>query len=129
MSERYLSAYIQSQKSLLEIKNDAMHIFKSVGGMKMDTPLGFQIINGKFGVQMGFVANLTAVISIHQIKENNYEIQLFLSWNWASFMWVMLVLGFLSGGTLWLGLLLYLFFDPSQTYNQMLYRLLNFEKI
>mgnify|MGYP001363660800 CR=1 FL=1 len=128
MGNRYLSVYVESQKTHKQVKDGAAYIFRSMGGLVFETPSGFQISNGKFGISMGFTANLTANVQIQKIKEDRYEIQMFLNWNWATFMWVMLILGFLTGGFTVLLMFLYLFFDPAPAYNQMLYRIVNYER-
>jgi hypothetical protein len=129
MGSKFLSTFIQAERPLEIVKRDAMIIFKSLGGTMMETPLGFRIMEGKFGVTMSMVANLTADVNIHQIKENQYDVQVYLNWTWGLFMWIMLVLGFFTGGFFCLFMLLYFAFEPSTIYNQMLYRLMTFEKL
>lgn len=129
MGNRYLSVYVESQKTHKEVKDSAAYIFRSMGAPVFETPSGFQISNGKFGISMGFTANLNANVHIQQIKENRYEIQVFLNWTWSTFMWVMVILGIITGGVSLLLLLMYIFFDPAPAYNQMLYRIVNYERV
>jgi predicted neutral ceramidase superfamily lipid hydrolase len=127
MGNKYLNAYIETQKPQKQLKDDAAQMFRSLGGLIYETPAGFQILGGTYGISMSFTAILTANVTIHQIKENKYELEVNLNWVWSTFMWVMLVLGILTGGISLLLLLMYFFFDPAPAYNQVLYRVVNYE--
>ncbi|MBE3139236.1 MAG: hypothetical protein IMZ53_01490 [Thermoplasmata archaeon] len=127
MGTRYLSVYIDTAKTHDQLTYDAAQIFRSLGGPIYKTPTGFQVVNGKVGVSMSFVANLTANVVVQKLKENKYEIQVFLHWTWGAFIWIAVIMGILTGGISLLAVLLYLFFDPSPVYQQMLFRVVGFE--
>jgi hypothetical protein len=129
MGNKFLNAYVETQKTKEQLNADVAGMLRSLGGMLYKTPTGFQLVGGNFGVSMSSLTNLTANVVVQPIKENKYEIQIFLSWTWGTLMWVFLVLGILSGGILLLLLLLYLFYDPLPAYQQALYRLINFESM
>jgi hypothetical protein len=124
-----LNVYVESSKPHKQLKDDAARMFQSLGGRIYETPVGFQIVGGTYGTSMSITANLTANVVVQQFKENKYEIQVSMNWNWSTLMWVVLVLGILGGGIPWLILIFYLFFDPAPAYNQVLYRIINYEKM
>jgi hypothetical protein len=129
MGNRFLNAYVETAKTKEQLKVDVAGMLRSLGGTLYSTPTGFTLVNGNYGVQMSSTANLSANVVVQPIKENKYEIQIYLDWRWGTLMWVVLVLGILLGGIPWLFLLLYLFFDPAPTYQQALARLINFESM
>ena len=127
MGNKYVSAYVDTNKNLEQLKADVAGMLRQFGGTLYSTPTGFTLIDGTIGTQMSFTANLTTNVIIRPIKENKYDIQIYLTWNWAALMWIFLVFGLLAAGMPWLLLILYLFFDPAPAYQQALYRLVNFE--
>lgn len=129
MGNRYLSTYVETQKSHKQLKDDAAQIFRSLGGNIYETPVGFQVVNGNYGISMSFVASLNANIIINPIKVGTYEIQVFLNWAWSSTMWVLLILGIALGGIGLFLLILYFLYDPSHAYQQMLSRVVSFESL
>ena len=129
MGNRYLNTYVETQKSHKQLKDDAAQIFRSLGGNIYETPDGFRIVNGTFGISMGFIASLSANIIIRPIKEGIYEIQVFLNWAWSSTMWVLFILGIALGGIGLLLLILYFLYDPAPAYHQMLSSVVSFEKL
>jgi hypothetical protein len=129
MGSKFISAYVETQKTKDQLDADVAGMLRSLGGILYKTPAGFQLLGGQYGVSMSALANLTANINVHPIKENKYEIQIFLSWTWGTLMWVFLVIGILGAGFPLLLLLLYLMYDPLPTYQQALYRLVNFENL
>ena len=129
MGTKFVSAYIDTQKTREQLNADVAGMLKSLGGILYKTPTGFQLVGGQYGISMSALANLTANIVVQSVKENKYEIQIYLSWTWGTLMWVFLVLGILGLGFPLLLLLLYLMYDPLPTYQQALYRLVNFENL
>ena len=129
MGTRALNIYVDSKKSPEQLKEVAIREFRSLGGNIISTPSGFQIISGNLGVSMKFLANLGANVVIVPIKEGAYEIQVFLGWNLSSTFWTLLIFGIFLGGIGLLLILLYLFYDPTPVYQQVLYRITNYERL
>ena len=129
MGTKYLSTFIETQKSLDQLRDDAANIFLAVGGPIYKTATGFSIANGKTGVTVGFAADLSANVIFQTVKENKYEVQIFLNWKWGSYMWMVIILGILTGGISLVLLLVYLFFDPLPVYQQVLSRLIGYENL
>jgi hypothetical protein len=129
VGNKYLTAFIETSRPLPQIKANIANILRAVGGTIYSTPAGFQINDGTYGTQMSITARLVAQIAIHPVKENRYEIQVWLNWTWSTLMWIVLILGVIGGGLPWLMLILYLFFDPAPAYQQALYRIANYESM
>jgi hypothetical protein len=129
MGNRFLSTYVDTLKPHKQFKDDTARIFQSLGGRIIETPVGFQVVDGNYGISLNFVANLLANIVINPIKEGTYEIQVFLNWGWSPAMWVLLILGLPIGGIGLVLLILYLIFDPAPVYQQALIRVVSFEKL
>jgi hypothetical protein len=129
MGSKYVNAYIETTKTRDQLKADVLQMLRSLGGTLYSVPNGYRLVGGTYGTQMSFTSTLTADAIVQPIKENKYEVQIFLSWTWSSIMSVILIFGILGGGLPWLFLILYLFFDPAPAYQQALYRLVNFENL
>jgi hypothetical protein len=128
MGNRYLNIQVDSTKPYKEFKDTCAWIFQTTSGSIHETQDGFLIQNGNAGIQMSFLAVLTATVIIRQTKENRYSVEVFLNWVWSGIMWLFLVIGILGAGLPLVLLLLYLFYDPSNIYNQVLYRIASQER-
>jgi hypothetical protein len=64
MGTKFVSAYIDTQKTREQLNADVAGMLKSLGGILYKTPTGFQLVGGQYGISMSALANLTANIVV-----------------------------------------------------------------
>jgi hypothetical protein len=123
MGNRFVSANINTELAPVPFREAVVQAFRPLGGIPQMTQTGFTLQDGKYGISSQSLVNLMATVMLRKLRENNYEVQIYLNWSWGSTMWILLILGIIFGGVPWLFMLLYLMFDPTTAYQQALVRL------
>jgi hypothetical protein len=113
---------LETNKSIEQIWQAIKESHVLLGGTVYQQGNGLQIKQGTAGVSFAFAANFDAFVNLRQSGENKYEIITTINWSPNGLLWACLVIGFFVFGILWIVPLLYLFIDPSQVYQQALFR-------
>lgn len=113
---------LDTDRSLPQVKEAAKKSLAFLGGTILEQGEGFEIKQGINGVKFAFAANLDALVIIRQSAPSRYEFYCTINWSPNALFWVCLIIGFFVFGILWIIPLLYLFMDPSQAYQQALFR-------
>lgn len=122
MAEQILYGHLSTKKSEGKIKEAINSTFSSLGGTLTETSRGFHISQGTNGISFAFSANLQADVSLREIKAGKHEIEARLKWGMSALSWICLVIGVFVFGILWIVPFLYLFFKPTQAYQQAIDR-------
>ena len=123
MASRTLYTQIETEKSLVEVKEAVKTAFRSVGGSIQESSTGMLIKQGVNGVSFAFTADVAAQINVRQVKENRFEVECLINWSMNALSWICLVVGIFIFGILWIVPLLYLFVKPDEAYQQALNRI------
>jgi len=121
MGSKTLYFQFETEKSLSEVRDAAIKAFTPLGGQIMKVGDGLRIIQGKEGVQFGFVADFEASVMIQETSPNHFEIVCNVNWKMNTFSWICLIIGIFAFGILWIFPLFSLFIDPSSQYNNSLF--------
>jgi len=76
------------------------------------------VVNGKEGIQFGFAADFESTITVNPKGERKFEVICNISWKMNTLAWICLIVGIFVFGILWIVPLLYLFIDPTSSYNK-----------
>lgn len=125
MGTRYLEIIYQSALPPGELRDMTVAAFRPLGGQVINTNNGFNFLNGKTGITFQSWADISATIVFQKLKETHIVCKVYMNWKWSALMWWIIVLGILTGGIPLLLLIPYLFFDPTNEYNQALMRAQN----
>jgi hypothetical protein len=114
---------LTTDKTMPEVKEAARKSLMFLGGSLFEAGDGFQIKQGVNGVNFAFAANFETMLNIRQAAPNKYEFFANINWTPNTLFWVCLIVGIFVFGILWVVPLLYLFIDPSQAYQDALFRI------
>lgn len=114
---------LETDKSLPQVREAAKKSLMFLGGTLFEQGDGFQVKQGTNGVNFAFAANVEAFVNVRQSASNKYEFFGTINWSPNTLFWVCLIVGIFVFGMLWIVPLLYLFIDPSQAYQQALFRI------
>ena len=123
MGTRFLSAAFATNIEPVPFREIVLQAFQPLGGVPTGTRTGFALLDAKYGISFQSWVKLTTNVVIQKLRENNYEVQVYMNWGWGTTMWIMLVLGLILGGFPLLFWLLYLLFDPVPAYQQAINRI------
>ena len=112
-----------SENSLAQVQEATRKSLMLLGGTILEFGEGFQLKGGENGVNFAFTADIEATINVRETSPNKYDLFAAINWKPNGVFWACLIIGFFVFGILWIIPLLYLFIDPSQPYQQMLYRI------
>lgn len=113
---------LETDKSMAQVREATKKSLLFLGGVLLEQGDSFQIKQGANGVNFAFTANLDALINVRQSAPNKYEFFGTINWSPNGLFWACLIIGFFIFGILWIVPMLYLFLDPSQAYQQTLFR-------
>jgi hypothetical protein len=116
MGSQALYQIIETDQSPSEIREAVKKAFVSVGGYIQDTPQAVVIHNGKQGITFSELADFTAHIQLHKLKENKYQLICYINWKPSVLNWVLIFLGIFVLGIAWIYSFLYIFIKPEQPY-------------
>jgi len=94
-----------------------------LGGTILEFGDGFQLKGGNNRINFAFNADIEAIITVRENLPNKFDLFAAINWKPNGFFLGCLIIGFFVFGILWIIPLLYLFIDPSQAYQQKLYRI------
>ena len=114
---------INSEASLKDIRDATRKSMLFLGGTLVEYGEGFQLKGGNNGVNFAFSADLEALINVRESSPNKFDILATINWKPNGLFWACLIIGFFVFGILWIVPLLYIFIDPTQAYQQMLFRI------
>lgn len=121
MGNKTIFYTLETDKSLSEVKEATKRSLMFLGGTLYEQGDTFQIKQGANGVNFAFTANIEAVINLRQSTPGKYEFFGTLNWSPNAMFWICLIAGFVIVIP-WLIPLLYLFIEPSNAYQQALFR-------
>jgi hypothetical protein len=122
MGSKTIFYTLETDKPVKEVREAVKKSLLFLGGSVVEQGDGFQVKQGVAGVNFSFTANFDAIISMRQSSQNRYEFFGTVNWSPNGLFWTCLIIGFFIFGVLWIVPLLYLFIDPSQSYQQALFR-------
>jgi hypothetical protein len=125
MGSKTVFYQFQTTKSLSEVQDATSRALIPLGGQITRYGTGFQINQGKNGVQFSFSADFDAVVNITQQSQDKYEIICNIHWKMNALSILCLIIGLFVFGILWVIPLLSLFIDPSQAYQNALFAIPN----
>jgi hypothetical protein len=107
------------------VMNAAKRSLMLVGGEMQAFGNNLNITQGNQGVNFAFTANLEAIVSVKEAPNDQIEVMANINWKPNGIFWACLIIGFFIFGILWIIPLLYLFLDPTSTYQQALFSIPN----
>ena len=111
---------ITTSKPFNEVMDATEESLKRLGGVLQRTENAFNILNGKSGVSMSFVAEINARVTVRQKSEGKYEIECNIDKRPNAFFWVCLIVGFFFLWSLWIFNGLYFAVNPLPIYQTAL---------
>lgn len=115
----------ESDHPLPKVREAVQKSLILLGGMVMDQGDGFEVRQAINGVNFAFAANFSAYVNIKHSAPNKYELLCNINWSPNGVFWVCLIAG-LFLFVPWIVNLFYLFIDPTQVYQQALFRAQSF---
>lgn len=116
---------METDKPMAQVREAIKKSLAFLGGTQFEQGDSFQVKQGTIGVNFAFAANFEALINMRQSAPNKYEFFGTINWSPNALFWVCLIVGFFVLGILWIVPILYFFIDPSQVYQQALFRIQN----
>jgi hypothetical protein len=123
MGSKTIFYTLETDKPVEQVRESVKKSLMFLGGTVFEQGDGFQVKQGVTGVNFAFTANFDALINMRQSSPNKYEFFGTVNWSPNGLFWACLIIGFFIFGILWIVPLLYLFIDPSQAYQQALFRI------
>jgi len=114
---------INTEASLQDIRDATKKSLLFLGGTLSEYGEGFQLKGGNNGVNFAFTADIDALVNIKENSPSKFDIIATINWKPNGAFWACLIIGFFVFGILWIIPFLYIFVDPSQAYQQMLFRI------
>lgn len=122
MGSKMLYHVLYSDKPLEEIVSTIAKNSTILGGqITRLSENSIKILNGKENVQFGFAADFDSVITVNPVENQRYDVMCNISWKMNTLSWICFIVGFFVFGILWVIPLLYLFIDPTKTYNNIFF--------
>lgn len=120
MGSKILYTQVRTSASLEQVVDTFAQCLIPLGGTIAKFNNTLQLDNAKEGVQFGFAADFNSQAVVQQSAENTYNITMNIQWKMSTLTIICLIVGFFVFGILWVVPLLYMFIDPSSTYNNYL---------
>ena len=120
MGSKILFQQVVCENSFDEVKEATIQALSILGGQINRIGNGFQVDQGKNGVQFGFAADISATVNIIESAPSKFDITCSLNWKMNNLSIICLIVGIFVFGILWIVPLLYLFVDPGQAYQAAL---------
>jgi len=113
---------LETDQPIAQVRDALKRSLIFLGGMVFEQGNGYEVKKGANGVNFAFTADFVAYVELRQPATNKYEFFANINWTPSVLVWICLVVGFFVFGILWIVPLFYLFIDPSQAYQQALFR-------
>lgn len=123
MGTKVLTTQLNTDQPLAAVQEATITVLRSLGGSIQQNEIGFELTQASNGITFAFTANFKTLVNIRPLRRGGYEVECMVQWNPNGLFWFCLVVGIFVFGILWVVPLLYIFVDPTNAYQQTLYRL------
>jgi hypothetical protein len=123
MASKTFVTRIHTDQAVVAVQDATIATLRTLGGSIQQNGIGFELTQASQGVTFAFIANFTTLVTIRSLHRDTYEVECIVQWSPNWLFWLCVILGVFAFGVLWVIPILYFFIDPTDIYQQALYRI------